>query len=72
MSLLEAIQERFNVNADDARRYAYLLFLRSGGSGGGPPPALALDDLSDVEITDPQNGDELVYDAGAGLWRNMQ
>jgi hypothetical protein len=49
----------------------------SGGNGlqgpsGGGPPGLSLEDLSDVEITDPQNGDELVYDSGTGLWRNMQ
>lgn len=29
-----------------------------------------LDDLIDVEIYDPQDGDALVYDAYLGLWRN--
>jgi hypothetical protein len=68
--LLDAIQERYGVDADEARRIAYLLFLRGPGvSGEAPPAPLALDDLSDVEIIDPQNGDELVYDDG--VWRNQ-
>jgi hypothetical protein len=35
-----------------------------------PAGSQALDDLTDVIITDPQNGDELVYRDGA--WRNEQ
>jgi len=46
--------------------------LLTSGDASAPPTPLALNDLSDVEITDPQNGDELAYDADAGLWRNAQ
>ena len=35
-----------------------------------PIPPLALSELEDVVIVDPQNGDELVYRDGA--WRNEQ
>lgn len=33
--------------------------------------AVALDDLTDVEITNPQDGDHLVYDDATGLWKNQ-
>jgi hypothetical protein len=35
-----------------------------------PPPALALADLTDVQLTEPQNGDELTFTDG--FWRNEQ
>jgi hypothetical protein len=43
-----------------------------GAGGDAPPPSLALADLTDVELTAPQNGDELVFDATQAKWVNEQ
>lgn len=40
-----------------------------GGAPPGPPPPTTLAGLSDVDITDPQDGDELVY--VDGVWINQ-
>jgi hypothetical protein len=57
------------LSEERARLLAYTVLFRGGGAATTP---LSLDDLSDVEITNPQNGDQLAYDANAGLWRNVQ
>jgi len=38
-------------------------------NGAWKVKALSLNDLSDVEITNPQNGDVLVY--SGGIWENQ-
>lgn len=43
------------------------LGLNGGGGGGG---ATTLGELSDVVITDPQNGQALIYNSGTGMWVN--
>ena len=43
------------------------LGLNAGGGGGG---ATTLGELSDVVITDPQNGQALIYNSGTGMWVN--
>jgi len=42
--------------------------LEAGTFGG--PQSVAI--LTDVAITDPQDGDVLTYDAEAGKWKNAQ
>jgi hypothetical protein len=37
-----------------------------------PPAPLSLAGLTDVELTAPQNGDELVFDATQAKWVNEQ
>jgi hypothetical protein len=39
-----------------------LLIRRRRSAGSAPPPPLALGDLTDVTLTDPINGEELVFD----------
>ena len=55
-------------NVADAKIIAAGLFRGSGGGSGGGGGAEALDDLSDVTITSPVNGQALVYDSG--VWIN--
>jgi len=44
----------------------------SGSSGtSGVSGAGTLDDLTDVEITSPQDGDILVYDSTSNMWINQ-
>jgi len=43
------------------------LGLNQGGGGGG---ATTLGELLDVAITDPQNGQALIYNSGTGMWVN--
>lgn len=43
------------------------LGLNGGGGGGG---ATTLGELSDVVITNPQNGQALIYNSGTGMWVN--
>lgn len=43
----------------------------SGGEGGGDPTPIALDDLTDVVIVDPQEGDILRYDEDANVFTNV-
>ena len=43
------------------------LGLNGGGGGGG---ATTLGELSDVVITDPQNGQALIYNSDTGMWVN--
>lgn len=40
------------------------------GGGGGGAGAIILDDLTDVAITTPLDGQFLAYDGGASLWKN--
>ena len=44
------------------------LGLNAGGGGGGG--ATTLGELSDVVITNPQNGQALIYNSGTGMWVN--
>ena len=44
---------------------------RWGGSGGGSS-ATSLDDLSDVSITSPTNGQALIYDNGSDIQASLQ
>lgn len=50
------------------QQFLSALGLSSGGGGGGG--ASALTDLDDVLITDPQDGEALLYDANSGMWKN--
>lgn len=42
--------------------------LRPSGGGGGTPGASALDDLTDVEASAPDDGDTLIWDSSSGQW----
>jgi hypothetical protein len=42
-----------------------ILFVRPSSYGH-------LDDIHDVQLTDPQNGDILVYNTEQGVWKNQQ
>jgi hypothetical protein len=55
-------------NTSDAKIIPAGLFRGSGGGSGGGGGAEALDDLSDVTIISPVNGQALVYDSG--IWQN--
>lgn len=39
-------------------------------SGGGSSGASSLSELTDVDLTNPSNGDVLVYDATTQKWKN--
>ena len=49
-------------------QYLSALGLNSAGGGGG---ASSLDDLQDVDISSPTNGQALVYNATSGKWENQ-
>ena len=58
-------------NTSDNSILAAGLFRGVGGGGsGGGSPSVSLDDLSDVSITSPTNGQALIYDSGSALWIN--
>lgn len=40
------------------------------GNLNGPPASFSLNDLTDVDIVSPANGQYLVYDSAAGKWEN--
>ena len=61
ISNIEAMFSFFSKGAVSA------LGLSSGGGGGG---ASTLGELSDVVITNPQNGQALIYNSGTGMWVN--
>lgn len=50
-------------------QYLSALGLNSAGGGGGG--ASSLDDLQDVNISSPTNGQALVYNATSGKWENQ-
>ena len=50
-------------------QYLSALGQNSGGGGGGGSTTLA--GLLDVAITNPQNGDALIYNATSGKWENQ-
>jgi hypothetical protein len=54
--------------AADAKIIPSGLFRGSGGGSGGGGGAESLDDLSDVTIVSPVNGQALIYDSG--VWEN--
>ena len=49
-------------------------FLRADGSwqDGGSGGASSLDDLSDVDITSPEDGDVLTYDESTSTWKSVE
>lgn len=49
-------------------QYLSALGLNSAGGGGG---ASSLDDLQDVDLSSPTNGQALVYNATSGKWENQ-
>lgn len=57
----------WDIGAEALRVWTGTAWTALGGGGGGGG---ALDDLSDVEITMPQDGDVLTYHEGSGLWVN--
>ncbi len=60
-----SIEAKVTLYSDDG---ISALGLSPGGGGGGGASSLA--ELTDVSITDPQNGEALIYNAGTGTWVN--
>jgi hypothetical protein len=54
------------------RSVARAINAASATSAQPPAPPLSLAGLTDVELTAPQNGDELVFDATQAKWVNEQ
>jgi len=54
----------------DGETVGYVLRVQADGSVDFEPVVEILDDLGDVEITSPSEGDRLSYDEVAGKWVN--
>lgn len=50
----------------------YVLKVQADGSLDFEPVIAYLDDIGDVEITDPSNGDRLFYEESTGKWINKK